>query len=203
VSVFDLSSWTMLRDTYGPADAEAGEKVISRLLNIWRYRIVRKYCYGTVVDAACGCGAGSWAVSINPDVRQVIGIDSDLNAISFAESEVNGDRQRHPNESPLRFVVGDLSTLDMSVFKPDVVVSVETIEHLPDPCAWILALTMSGARRIVLSYPSYKTTHFNKHHLHDITLEQVKGWLLSTGYEVVKRIDIADEVDVLIIERAA
>ena len=48
-----------------------------------RYFKIRQFCYGTVIDAACGCGYGSYIISQNPDVQYVLGVDIDPEAIQY------------------------------------------------------------------------------------------------------------------------
>ncbi len=75
-----------------------------------------------VLDVACGSGYGS-ALLADAGAKYVCGINVSPAAIEYARS-----RYRRPN---VEYVVGDASALALSDASMDVVVSFETIEHLP------------------------------------------------------------------------
>src|SRR2546428_12452552 len=104
-------------------EAEATERDILIRRHIERYAIVRQFAYGRTVDCACGVGYGTHLLAKNSDITKIYGVDSDGSAIAHARTEFGGDN--------IEFVQGDLS----SVTIPDIdfLVSIETIEHLPDP----------------------------------------------------------------------
>jgi len=154
------------RERMGMDTAHALERLISRMAAVERYRVVRKYARGIVADTACGCGFGSWMISKCPAATKVIGIDGDLEIILFAKENYHGE-----------FIVGDIQSptlaKTLSEYGVETVVSVETIEHLSDPRAFIENVLLSGAKRFVVTFPSYPTSGFNPYHLNDITLADV------------------------------
>lgn len=75
----------------------------------------------TVLDIACGSGYGSLHLN-NAGARQVFGIDNTPEAIRYAELHYQGNG--------IKFLVGDAEQIPLERASVDVVVSLETIEHL-------------------------------------------------------------------------
>jgi cyclopropane fatty-acyl-phospholipid synthase-like methyltransferase len=71
-----------------------------------------------ILDAACGCGYGSWMLHQNG--KDVTGIDIGRDAIKFARKHWEGPR----------YIEADLQTCNLKG-KYDAIVSFETLEHLP------------------------------------------------------------------------
>ncbi len=91
--------------------------------HLHRYGLVLSLCKGReVLDVACGEGYGSHLLS--EQARFVTGVDIDSQVIEFAAA-----KYRRPN---LKFLNGDGQQLPLADASVDVVVSFETIEHLPD-----------------------------------------------------------------------
>ncbi|HMS54993.1 MAG TPA: methyltransferase domain-containing protein [Fimbriimonadaceae bacterium] len=108
-----------------------------------RYLFFRPwYEHAKVVDAASGEGYGSNYASVF--AQSVVGVDL------CAQSVAHGS-ERYPE---VKFVRGDVCEFDYS--SADLVISFETIEHLPDPEAFLGALR-SCSGRIVISTPNRKT----------------------------------------------
>jgi SAM-dependent methyltransferase len=144
-------------------DAEAIERDILIRRHIERYAIVRQYAYGRTVDCACGVGYGTHLLAKNADVERIYGVDTDASAIAHARREFGGDK--------IEFVHGDIATL--AIPDIDVLVSLETIEHLPDPRTLSAFAERCSVQEIIVSFPSKKTTHYNPHHFWDLTVQDV------------------------------
>ena len=87
-----------------------------------RYQFAVPYCAGRdVADIACGAGYGS--AMLARTARSVIGGDADTSAVEFALSHY-----RQPN---LSFAVIDAQRMALPPASVDIIVSFETIEHLP------------------------------------------------------------------------
>jgi SAM-dependent methyltransferase len=88
-----------------------------------RYTFALPYCAGKrVLDAACGVGYGTAILA--REARECVGLDLSADAIGYART-----RYAAPN---VEFRVADLSDPGLPPDDFDVVVSFETIEHLPD-----------------------------------------------------------------------
>lgn len=148
----------MLREDGRRADAH-----VARYM--WARRFVRPG--DRVLDAACGLGYGSRVLAEGTLARSVLGVDLDPKAITYASEHY---RPGHPRLSFTRRDLGTLDELAASSF--DVVVSFETVEHLPDPEQFLAAchrlLTPGG--RFLCSVPNRWVDEHgvdpNPHHLH-------------------------------------
>jgi len=159
--------------------------------HVERYALLRQYCAGHVVDIACGSGYGSHLIATNPDVTHVTGVDLDADAIAHA--------QRHfasPRVTFQRASVADF-TSDRAI---DLVVSVETIEHLKDLSLFGDFLARNRVGRFIITYPSKKTTHYNKFHFHDLNVTQVKK--LFAKYRLERQFNWEHEFDVCFFARS-
>lgn len=104
-----------------------------------------------VIDAASGEGYGISFASVYA---------SKAEGVELSEEAIAHGTERYPNVS---FIQGDVCTADYS--QADVVLSFETIEHLPDPLAFLAALnTCPGS--IVISTPN-RNTHSPGNKLED------------------------------------
>ncbi len=144
-------------------DAERLEKDILIRRHIERYAIVRQFVHGKMVDCACGVGYGTHLMAKNPDVTSAIGIDITPECIETAQREFSSPK--------VKFVQGDINTIDVG--QADFLVSLETIEHLPDPAALARFAERLNVQEAIISYPTKKTTHYNKHHLWDIIEQDI------------------------------
>lgn len=160
-------------------DAVEEDIIIRR--GIERYMYVRQFVYGNVLDAACGVGYGSYLMSKNPDVKKITAVDKSKDAIHSAkENFVKENVEFIYLENGIQEVEGNF----------DVLVSLETIEHLPDPKVLRDMAERCGIQEIIISFPRKKTTHYNKYHLWDYTREDVLR--IFESYECYKFYDIHD-----------
>lgn len=146
------------------------DKVEDRIIrnnHIRHYIVARRFVWGRVMDIACGCGYGSYLLSKNPDVREVFGIDRNQKAIQHAEEQFESEGI----DNKLQFCCYDLKA--MPTFDIDVLVSLETIEHLEDPYFLFHLARRFNAKELFISFPRFKTTHFNSFHKWDLTFGDV------------------------------
>jgi SAM-dependent methyltransferase len=128
----------------------------------------------SILDIACGVGYGSRLLKESLPAALVTGVDSSADAIEYAN-----DRYALPG---LTFRVADGMTFDDGPF--DAVVSLETIEHLPDPQPFIQRVTTRLLRPggiFIGSVPVTPSMDANPHHLHDFTARSFRKLLTSRG----------------------
>lgn len=154
--------------------------------HIERYAMVRQHLYGTVLDCACGVGYGAFLVSKNPDVRLVIGVDSDPDAIVRAQREFAYEKTQ--------FACADLTRFETKE-SIDVLLSIETIEHLADPTALPALAQRLDIPHVIVTFPSKKTTHYNPYHLHDFRTQDLID--LFDEYVLYRRTELNGEVEML------
>jgi len=165
---------------------------ISYQRHIERYGMVRQWCFGNVLDFATGCGYGSWMISHNPDVNKVIGIDIDGSAIAHANENFK--------DKNVNFILTEglnvKSHLDeMGIKEIDVLVSMETIEHIKDSSLVPKVADLVKAKNVIVSFPSKKSTHFNPYHLHDFRTQDILD--LFTNYVLLEEIVLDKELTIL------
>lgn len=156
-------------------------------LHMQRYGFASRLLNGQrVLDMACGCGYGSALLAEqNPD-KQIIGIDIDPEAIAYAQANYQRDN--------LRYLCANAETFaDSQGF--DSIVSLETIEHLPNPQRLVdnYASLLAKGGRIIASVPTTPTLDGNPHHLHDFSprsfhaLFRRHGLTAKERYEQIQR----------------
>lgn len=165
-------------------ELEKMERDILTRRHIERYAMVRQWCKGVLLDFACGCGYGTYLVSKNPDVSKVIGIDITEDAIKWAD-----DNFKNPK---IEFMCKDVLTFKEDV---DVLISLETIEHIKDTSIIPTVSENTKAKELIISYPTKKTTHYNKFHFYDFTKDQIVE--LFPNYVLLKEINLYEEVQIL------
>jgi hypothetical protein len=167
------------------------DRLLSRAAAVQRYRVARHYVSGRVVDAACGCGYGSWILSKCPAVTSVVGFDRDQDSVEYA-------KQQYPEA---QFHTSDLCSAPFETYlqvqRPDTVVSLETIEHLPDGEMFLHAIRHSGAKRFIVTFPSFETVTFNPYHLKDWTPEEMAD---AMGVDPVKAVCLDDSVWLMVFD---
>jgi hypothetical protein len=91
-------------------------------------------------------------------------IDTDEEIIAFAKQEYDTLKTQFFNVD-LREWVSDT--------KIDMLFSVETIEHIENRHALPDFCDRNSVNRVILTYPSKKTTHYNPYHLYDFKLQDI------------------------------
>jgi 2-polyprenyl-3-methyl-5-hydroxy-6-metoxy-1,4-benzoquinol methylase len=129
-------------------------------------------------------------ISRNPDVTHVTGIDISVEAITFAHECYASGR--------VSFVLPEIA-FELSA---DTLVALEIMEHLEDEYAIERIANITGAKDVIVSYPSKKTTHYNPHHFHDFTKEDMHRIWEDTGrWKIVEFIELYREHMVVRITR--
>jgi len=160
-------------------------------IHIARYSFVRRDCEGKrVLDIACGEGYGS-SLMAEWGAREVHGVDISMDAIVHA--------QKYFSTPHVSFHRHDAESID-SLFEPhsfDLIVSFETIEHVADQEAFLLAVKrlLKPGGKLVVSCPNdwwyYPTAdqsnpfHLRKYHFADFksasesVLGNAAGWFFG------------------------
>lgn len=113
-----------------------------------RYRFfTSRYPNASVLDMACGVGYGSFMIS-NSGAKEVLGIDISDEAILFAKNNYQNTN--------LDFQLLDLSDVPKLGRRFDLVISFETIEHLPNPerLVEVANVVLNPGGRFVCSTPN-------------------------------------------------
>jgi SAM-dependent methyltransferase len=121
--------------------------------HVERYRFAARLARGRrVLDVACGTGYGS-AILAHAGAPDVLGVDASPTAVDYA-------RARYGAVAGVRFLVGDGAAVPVPTGSVDLVVSFETLEHVPDAEAFLDELHRVVARdgRVVLSTPNRLVT---------------------------------------------
>ncbi|MBB5020521.1 ubiquinone/menaquinone biosynthesis C-methylase UbiE [Chitinivorax tropicus] len=140
-----------------------------------------------VLDVACGLGYGSHILYTASQARSVLGVDLSDFGIAYASAH-------YGHADNIKFQVGDAQVLD---FLPDhsidFIAAFETIEHVPDPIAYLCELkrVLKPSGRVMVCAPNNWADETGKdpnpHHLHVYTWERLVAecgefFLLEKGF---------------------
>jgi 2-polyprenyl-3-methyl-5-hydroxy-6-metoxy-1,4-benzoquinol methylase len=151
------------------------------LFHLERYQYAANYIVpGTVADIACGVGYGSHLLAeTQPEaVSRIIAVDLDKNSIDYA-------RLKYGN-SKTDFIVADAETFQSPVALHNIV-SLETIEHLPNPEKFVsnIAKQLVVGGRFIASVPVTPSMDANPYHLHDFTAKTFKQMFIKEGLKEI------------------
>lgn len=156
-------------------------------LHLDRYRFAgQNLIIGNCIDIACGIGYGSYllATDFSSVIDKIIAVDVDEKSIDEARK-----RYAHPL---IKFEVGDALGFDIP-FLVQNVVSLETIEHLPDPAAFIAHMSKRLVKggRFIASVPITPSMDANPYHLHDFTRSSFIELFRRNGFKpLVEKLQI-------------
>jgi 2-polyprenyl-3-methyl-5-hydroxy-6-metoxy-1,4-benzoquinol methylase len=147
-----------------------------------RYLFAATHTQGRTLDAACGCGYGS-AILLS-SAKSVYGIDSSAEAISWA-------REHFPGPIYIKGKIEDSPWQG----RFDTVVSLETIEHVPDPSPLLKVFRKACRGKFIVSTPNEARYPFVPHayvndqspHYQHYTPEQFDKLLLEHGFKILSR----------------
>lgn len=155
-----------------PDDVAPGEVTGQETLELHlaRYEFAALHARpGRLLDIACGVGYGTRLLSDKAvQVDSALGVDLANEAIEYARGRYANAKTRYEQGDALRF-------RDERGF--ETVVSLETIEHVPDPRALVrhLAGLVRPGGVLIASVPTTPSVDFNAHHLHDFTERSFRG----------------------------
>ena len=172
-------------------DVRSGERQVGTELSdiepkhVERYEFAEKYCTDKdVLDAACGCGYGSHVLS--RDAKSVLGVDYSADTIDYA--------QKYWAAKNITFKQVDINSDLTTLGKFDVVVSLETVEHLDiliiQTCQKFHKILRPGGL-LVLSHPEKEAlpgTKIEERHSVTPTLTQtIARYIRRAPYHLYKR----------------
>jgi trans-aconitate methyltransferase len=168
----------LMPDEIAADSGTTGEETLQ--LHLERYQFAARHARpGRLLDMACGVGYGSHLLAQSrKDITELVAVDLSAQAIAYARN-----RYIHPN---VRFRAHDAMTFqDDAGF--DTIVSLETIEHVPDPCGLVRRLTglLRAEGMLICSVPVTPSTDANPHHLHDFTVKSFRRMFAGLGLDCV------------------
>jgi 2-polyprenyl-3-methyl-5-hydroxy-6-metoxy-1,4-benzoquinol methylase len=138
-------------------------------LHIQRYLFASNHLRGsTVLDIACGVGYGTRRLIDNcPNITQAHGVDISASAIAYAQEHYRDQRIKH-------FCQDAFSFRGLGVY--DTIVSLETVEHVAQPRAFLAYLTslLRQGGVLVASVPTTPSMDGNPHHRTDFTEKSIR-----------------------------
>jgi len=148
-----------------------------------RYAFAAGFARGKrVLDAACGEGFGSALLA--REAREVTGLDVSAQAVAHAQARYGGSAN-------LRYVQGDCTQLDLADKSFDLVVSVETLEHVAAQEAMVagFARVLADDGVFIVSSPDKRTysdvTGFrNEFHVRELYRDELLALLAAHFPEV-------------------
>ncbi|MEO8704903.1 MAG: class I SAM-dependent methyltransferase [Kofleriaceae bacterium] len=149
-------------------------------LHLERYEFAARHARpGRLLDLACGVGYGTRLVfDRGTGVERALGVDLSAEAVGYAR-----DRYAKPG---IEFQTGNgLEFEDRDGF--DTVVSLETVEHVPEPGRLLdrLAALVRPGGVLIASVPTTPTAFVNPHHLHDFTERSFRALVERPGFREV------------------
>lgn len=148
-------------------------------LTMQRYRFSIPFALDkNVLDSGCGVGNGSFLLS--GVAANVVAIDNDPEAIRFAQTY-------YPNTN-LTFLVHD--ALEALPEHFEMIASLDVIEHVKDPKAYLRSLDAQLARsgKLILSTPNKSMLQLvypehNHFHVHEMDLDELTD-ILSASFKI-------------------
>ncbi|MBV9358517.1 MAG: methyltransferase domain-containing protein [Chloroflexi bacterium] len=164
--------------------AWTGERLTSRTAgqveveHLHRYFLARALCRGAdVLDIASGEGYG--AMLLAQVAKSVIGIDSSVESVVFAQANYA--------RANLRFIHGDARSISLPDHSVDIVVSFETIEHFYEQEQFLREVkrVLRPGGRFVVSSPERDVYSpaggpVNPHHVRELTRGELTRLLQAT-----------------------
>jgi SAM-dependent methyltransferase len=147
-------------------------------LHLERYAFAAKHLApGRVLDLACGVGYGTRLLA-EQSGQPVLGVDLSAQAIDYARIRYGGPG--------IDFRMADATNFrDAQGFAS--IVSLETVEHLADPDAFLasMAALLRPGGSFIASVPTTPSTDVNPHHVHDFTERSFRAAVAVHGLHEV------------------
>jgi 2-polyprenyl-3-methyl-5-hydroxy-6-metoxy-1,4-benzoquinol methylase len=157
------------------ADDPASQSILQ--IHLRRYETAARYTKGKrVLDIACGVGYGSKMLHL-AGAASVVGVDLSQETLAYARANHQGPG--------LQFVCANAEEFKWP--EPfDLIVSFETLEHLPHPEQFIrrMGQLLAPEGYLILSVPLGETRHLDAYHLHAFSQEDVFSLLENLGFRI-------------------
>ena len=172
-----ISLERLVPDSLNDEDA-TGQETLE--LHLARYRFASQFVTdGRVLDCACGVGYGSALLAeAEEGPSQVLGVDIDPKAVAYAQEKFSA--------ANLEYRQGDGCLFD-DPEQFDTIVSLETVEHVPDPIALLenFARLLKPGGHLIASVPVTPSVDVNPYHLHDFTTKSFRHLGMALQLEEV------------------
>ncbi len=170
-------------------DEEFKYNPLEASIHVVRYQIAKELVKGKkVLDIACGEGYGSWLLK-NWGAKTVIGVDIDQEAVDHANDNFSS--------KDVSFQCASAEQIDFKE-KFDLIISLETIEHVEDQFQYLKNLKnmLSDEGVLIISCPNdhwyYNEDESNEYHLRKYTFDdfvkasesvlgEAKSWYLGSN----------------------
>jgi SAM-dependent methyltransferase len=167
----------LVPDALRPGDA-TGEEALR--ISLDRYEFAARYARsGRLLDVACGVGYGTRFLTDRAEqLTAALGVELCKDAVAYANDRYANDRTGFLACDAMQFE-------DAANF--DTIVSIETIEHLPDPEGFVERLVglLRPGGHLVGSVPITPSVDANPHHLHDFTDRSFRHLVERHGLEAL------------------
>jgi len=181
-SSFEPDTLERIVPDHVPDADEAGRASLA--LHYERYAFASEHARpGRALDLACGVGYGTRMLAdARSDVTSLTGVDLSPGAVEYASGHYACERVRYVQSDGMAFAPEEGAGFDT-------IVSLETIEHLPEPQAFFdrLCSLLASGGVLVASVPTTPSVDLNPHHLHDFTLASFCAMGARNGLEEVAR----------------
>ena len=158
--------------------------------HILRYQfaadIIDQTTVNCLLDAACGVGYGSAYLAKQPGIKKIVAIDRSQEALKVANT--------HFKDSKISYLQDDCHTLAAASKHGmyDVIVSFETLEHLPEPMDFLRSCFnyLNPEGKIVISTPNKSVSSPEQlnweYHETEYTAKEFYQLLQTTGFKNIK-----------------
>jgi 2-polyprenyl-3-methyl-5-hydroxy-6-metoxy-1,4-benzoquinol methylase len=155
------------------ADDPASQKILQ--IHLKRYETAVRYAKNKrVLDIACGVGYGSKMLHL-AGASSVVAVDISEDTLAHA---------RNSYQAPgLQYICANAEEFEWT--EPfDLIVSFETLEHLPHPDKFMarMAQLLSPEGYLLLSVPLGETRHLDAYHLHAFSQKDVHTLFKQAGF---------------------
>ncbi len=182
ISSDPVADYTPTSERHMPVYETGTDTSLANVDHMIRYAYVAPFVVGKrVLDISCGTGYGTQFIA-QQGALEVVGVDVDQSAVNFASKF-----HAHPNATFIQSDAHYVRQLEDASF--DVIVSFETIEHLPNPRKFVVELKrlLKPDGQLFLSCPNdYRVAPWiSEFHLHKFRFPEFRELVLSTFGEAV------------------